>query len=144
MNDLWLAFLIYVGCGIVTNFYLVIRYDKKGKALGCFMFGDGDPMGAVLCMIFWPFIAAILAIELTFSDEKKESLTNKKKEIVEGTIGVTQTKMNPSGRVQVDNVFIDAYSVSGSLGIGESVEILSKEMNYYKVRKVEQDEYLNG
>ena len=135
--------MVYLATGMVTALVLAYKSEKKGSVSPFLIFG-GDIIGLAISFIFWPLIAIISVMELNFSDEKKEEAKEDRKESIIGKIGVTQTLMHLSGRVVVDNVFIDAYSVSGSLGIGESVEILSKKMNYYKVRKVEQDGGLNS
>lgn len=90
-------------------------------------------------LFLWQLFVAITAGEFSFPKEKTIEIEEEKAEIEIGAIGTSETQMRPTGRVKINEVFIEAYSLSGPLEAGEKVEIISKDMSRYKIRKVEQD-----
>jgi len=139
MNGWTILVLIYIALGAICSGCLIYASRKKEEAsLPLFLVGGGEAYGILLWFAFWPVFAVVAAIELTFPEEKKLQAKEGKKAFTIGQVGITQTKMRPSGRVKIEDDYVDAHSLSGPLEPGEKVEIVSKEMNYYKIQKVEQ------
>lgn len=135
----WLIFvLIYILGGIITTVILSVAAERNGTTSPVF-FLDGNPAIVFAWLFLWPLFAAISAVELSFPKEKTNEIEEEKAEIEIGEIGTSETQMRPTGRVKINEIFIEAYSLSGPLEAGEKVEIISKDMSHYKIRKVEQD-----
>ncbi|WOO40907.1 NfeD family protein [Rubellicoccus peritrichatus] len=128
-------FLIYIAVGFISTLYFVYESDKKGETSPFLIFG-GDVWGMLAWFALWPVFVIVAKAELAMPTEKKKEVQQAKKKTTIGERGVTETQMLPAGKVKVNGQVIDAYSLSGALESGEQVEIVSKEMSHYKVKRV--------
>ncbi len=133
MLKLWILLIVYLVVGAIATVVYVRRSEKAGNSP--FVFLAYTPIGMILVLLFWPLFVMVMAMELTFPQEKHAEKLSVEPIIERGAQGIAETKMRPSGKVRFGDRVADAQSLSGSLEPGAQVEVVSVEMNLYKVEK---------
>ena len=144
MKELAIGFLGYAVVGIAFCIFLA-RRDKLSGGLPPWICLSPDPIGLLglaFLSVFWPPIAFIMIVEQSFvigESESAENLPNKLK-IPIGARGTATARMKPSGKIKVGSNTFGATSVSGFIEAGDPVEVVGRELNEYRIKKVDPGE----